>query len=125
MSVQRDNMLSFIESVNPSAASRLNKLMEKKEDLIDNGNVYQESYSERRFWLAVDPIIRIEYDRSRILQIIKDEALSVKEIAKETGLPNKEVLLHITALRQRNLAMLDRIEGKSPKYMAIKEVASA
>jgi len=118
MSVERNEMISFIETVNPSAASRLNNLIEKKQELIEKGNVYGESYSERKFWLAVDPIIKTEYKRSQILQKIKNKALSVRDIAKELSLSNKEVLLHITALRQRNLILLDRIEGTSPKYLA-------
>ena len=118
MSIERNEMISFIETVNPSAASRLNNLIEKKQELIEKGNVYGESYSERRFWLVVDPIIKTEYKRSQILQKIKNKALSVRDIAKELSLSNEEVLLHITALRQRNLILLDRIEGTSPKYLA-------
>lgn len=118
MNFERNEMISFIETVNPSAASRLNNLIEKKQELIEKGNVYGESYTERRFWLVVDPIIKIEYKRSQILQTIKNKALSVREIAKELRLSSKEVLLHITALRQRNLILLDKIEGTSPKYLA-------
>ncbi|MCK4953030.1 hypothetical protein KAS14_04535 [Candidatus Bathyarchaeota archaeon] len=118
MSFERNEMISFIENVNPSAASRLNNLIEKKQELIEKGNVYGESYTERRFWLVVDPIIKTEYKRSQILQKTKNKALSVREIAKELSLSSKEVLLHITALRQRNLILLDRIEGTSPKYLA-------
>ena len=121
MSITRDEMLSFIKSMNPSAASRLNSLIEKKQDLIEKGNVYGESYTERRYWLLVDPIIKIEYKRSRILQSINNAALSVREIAKEVDLPSKEVLQHITALRRRNKVVQDRIEGTSIKYLAIKE----
>jgi len=121
MSITRDEMLSFIKSMNPSAASRLNSLIEKKQDLIEKGNVYGESYTERRYWLLVDPIIKIEYKRSRILQSINNTALSVREIAKEVDLPSKEVLQHITALRRRNKVVQDRIEGTSIKYLAIKE----
>jgi DNA-binding NarL/FixJ family response regulator len=115
----RNEMMSVIESVNPSVASKLNSLMEKKEDLIKKGNVYGESFSERSFWLSVDPVIKNEYKRSRILQLIADESKSVKEIATEIGLVEKNVLQQITALLKKNLIKVDKIEGTSPKYQAI------
>ena len=115
-------MISFIKTVNPSAASRLNTLLEKKQKLIEEGNVYGERYSERRFWLSVDPIIRIEYKRSQILQKIMDKALSVKELAKETGFPSNEILQHITTFLQRNFVRIESVEGTSPKYIAVKEM---
>ena len=112
-------MIDAVEAVSDSMGSRLRKLMEKRQQLLEKGNKYGETFTDRQWKLAVDPIIRSEYIRSRILLLTSENALSVKEIAASLQLPSKEVLQHITALRRRNLIDLDRIEGTSPKYRAV------
>ncbi len=108
-------MIDAVEQVSATMGSRLRKLMEKRQEVLEKGNKYGETLTERQWKLAVDPIVRSEYIRSRILLLTSDNALSVKEIASSLRLPSKEVLQHVTALRRRNLIDLDRIEGASPK----------
>lgn len=112
-------MIDAVEQVSATMGSRLRKLMEKRQEVLEKGNKYGETFTERQWKLAVDPIVRSEYIRSRILLLTSEDALSVKEVASSLRLPSKEVLQHVTALRRRNLIDLDRIEGTSPKYRAI------
>jgi len=112
-------MIDAVEGVSASMGSRLRKLMEKRQELLEKGNKYGETFTERQWKLAVEPIIRSEYIRSRILLLTSEKVLSVKEIAASLELPSKEVLQHITTLRRRNLIDLDHVDGTSPKYRAV------
>jgi len=117
--ISNGEMIDAVEAVRSSMGSRLRKLMEKRQELLEKGNKYGETFTERQWKLAVDPIIRSEYIRSRIVLLTSEKALSVKEIAASLQLPSKEVLQHITSLRRRNLIELDHVEGTSPKYRAM------
>ncbi|MBS7278955.1 MAG: winged helix-turn-helix transcriptional regulator, partial [Candidatus Freyarchaeota archaeon] len=70
---------------------------------------------ERRLTEYIDD----EFDRHRILRMVKDRSLSVKELAERLNLSPQRVLRHIAAMRRKNLVAVERIEGRSPLYMAL------
>lgn len=119
--MSRDEMIEYIATVSESTGSKLRSLMEKESELTERGNKYGEELTRRQFDLAVDPIIKMEYVRSRILELTRQVPISVEEISKTLGLGSKDVLQHISILRRRNLVVVHSTEGRVPKYSGLFE----
>jgi biotin operon repressor len=119
--MNREEMVVHIRKVSESAAAKLDKLLEKADELVEKGNKYGVAFTRRQFDLAVDPIIQTEYKRSQILELTRSAPLSVKEISKQLGIPSKEVLQHISVLRRRSLIVADKIQDRVPKYRGLIE----
>jgi F420-non-reducing hydrogenase iron-sulfur subunit len=98
---------------------RLKTLTGKEVKLTGKGNVYEEAVDPKEYDLMIERAIEDEYQKSLILTLSVDEALSVSELAKEIGQPTDRVLDHVVALRATNMLALDRIEGTTPKYKAM------
>jgi len=96
---------------------RIRWLTGKARILTEKGNVYDELLQPEEFDELMDEVIDAEFIRNRILSLVKDNALSVKEMAKQLDLDPAVVLKHISNLRTRGLVSLDRIEGNSPLYI--------
>lgn len=98
---------------------RLKVLSGKNIKLTEKGNVYGDVVEIDEFNSLMEKATVDEYERSLILQLTKDEAFSVKELAKEMGKSPAETLEHVVSLRSKNLLGLDRIDGMTPKYKAL------
>lgn len=117
----REEMVDYIQATSKSSGSKLEKLLEKEAELIEKGNKYGVKFTKRQFDLAVEPIIKAEYTRSRILELTRTAPMSVKEISKSLELATKEVLQHICILRHRNLIVTDSVDKQVPKYRGLPE----
>ena len=122
--MNRDEMVTYVQGVSKSAGSRLTKLLEKGEELVLKGNKYGVRFTRRQFDLAINPVIQIEYGRSRILELTRKTPMSVQEISAELGIPGKEVLKHISVLRRRNLIVTERVDNRVQKYRGLVEESS-
>jgi coenzyme F420-reducing hydrogenase delta subunit len=98
---------------------RLRALVGRERGIIEKENAYGEKTSQDDFDRIMDSAIRAEYIRNRIYLLVKNEPLSVKEMAKRLDLDPAEVLRHIVIMRRRGLIILDRVEGTSPLYTAL------
>jgi len=103
-----------------AADFRLRVLVGKEMGLIEDGNVYGEKVLEEEFDKTMEESIDAEYLRNRIYLMTKDEPLSVKELSKRLDLDPKAVLRHIVVMRRRGLVAIDRVEGTTPFYTALK-----
>jgi len=97
---------------------RLRDLVGREKELIEDGNVYGEDFSQKDFDEIMDEAINAEYIRNRIYLMVKKEPLSVKDLSKHLNLESRTVLRHIVAMRQRGWVTIDRVEGTSPLYTA-------
>jgi DNA-binding transcriptional ArsR family regulator len=122
--MNRDEMVIHIKEVSETSGSKLDKLLDKADELLEKGNKYGVKFTERQFDLAVDPVVKAEYMRSRILELTRETPLSVKEISEKLALASKEVLRHISVLRRRNLMVADRVDDRVPKYRGLIEEPS-
>jgi coenzyme F420-reducing hydrogenase delta subunit len=117
------NILAGIMAAKAVAGdSRLRTLVGREKQMIEEGNVYGEKVEQEEFDEVMDESISAEYVRGRIRLLVKDNPMSVEELAKHLGSDPKKVLRHIVVLRQRGLVALDRIEGKDPLYVALEVV---
>lgn len=114
------NVLLNVKAAKAAAEDfRLRVLVGREKELIEDGNVYGEEFSQKDFDEIMDEAISAEYIRNRIYLIVKKEPLSVKDLSKHLNLESREVLCHIVAMRQRGWVTVDRVEGTSPLYTAL------
>ncbi|MGQ9720770.1 MAG: hydrogenase iron-sulfur subunit [Candidatus Jordarchaeum sp.] len=98
---------------------RLRELAGKERLVTEKGNVYGEVLPKEEFEEKLTDYIDDEFDRHRILRMVKDQPFSVRELSERLDLSPEKVLRHITIMRRKNLLAVDRIEGRSPLYTAL------
>jgi len=113
--LNREEMLACIEKQSPDMAEKLKKLL-AKESFLKDRNVYGELYADKQINICFDAIFRGEYFRCRILELVRDEALSVKQIAKILEQSPGKVLWEVVELRRKNLLSIERIKDRTPLY---------
>lgn len=113
----REEMLAVIEKQRPDMGEKLRMLL-GKESFLKGKNVYGELYADGQIKICYDAIFRSEYLRCRILEVIRDEALSVKKIAETLGRPPGEILWEVVELRRKNLLGIEKIDDRTPLYRA-------
>ena len=113
----REEMLAFIEKQRPDMGEKLRNLL-GRESFLKDKNVYGELYAQRQVDICYDAIFRDEYIRCRILEVLRDEARSVLQIAEMLGKAPGEILWEVVELRRKNLVSIDKIDERTPLYRA-------
>jgi coenzyme F420-reducing hydrogenase delta subunit len=98
---------------------RLRAIVAKEWKIVEQGNVYGETKAQDEWDEFMEDAVLSEYERKRVLGLIKGKSMSVKELASEIELPTERILDHVVFLRKRNQLALDKIEGFTPKYVSI------
>ena len=113
----REEMLAAIEKQRPDMGEKLRNLL-GRESFLKDKNVYGELYAQRQVDICYDAIFRDEYIRCRILEVLRDEARSVPQIAEMLGKAPGEILWEVVELRRKNLVSIDKIDERTPLYRA-------
>jgi len=114
------SMLLSVEAAKAAAEDfRLRALVGREEELIEDGNVYEEAVSQEEFDEIMDEAINSEYIRNRIYLMVRKEPRSVKDLSKHLGVDARTVLSHIVVMRQKGWVTLERVDGTSPLYTAL------
>ena len=113
----REEMLAVIEKQRPDMGEKLRNLL-GRESFLKDKNVYGELYAQRQVDICYDAIFRDEYIRCRILEVLRDQARSVPEIAEMLGKSPGEILWEVVELRRKNLVSIDKIDERTPLYRA-------
>jgi hypothetical protein len=113
----REEMLAVIEKQRPDMGEKLRNLM-GRESFLKDKNVYGELYAQGQVDICYDAIFRDEYIRCRILEVIRDEARSVPQIAEVLGKSPGEILWEVVELRRKNLVSIDKLDERRPLYRA-------
>jgi heterodisulfide reductase subunit A-like polyferredoxin/coenzyme F420-reducing hydrogenase delta subunit len=103
---------------------RLRWLVGKERTLIEEGNVYGEKVPQVDFDEVINEALSSEFIRNRILNMTKEQPLSVKDMAGELDTNPKDILKQIIALRRKGLVELSEISGTSPMYKALPQEES-
>lgn len=119
--VKRDEkrMRRLLAAANAAKVFRLKLLSGKELKLTTEGNVYGEKIEQQRMDAMLKTAAEREFNRALILELTREKALTVRELAEEMGENPEIVLDDIVALRSKNLISLNRIEGTSPRYRSI------
>ena len=98
------------------AQQRIRWLVGRERELVEDKNVFGEKVSQEEFDQLTLQTVEKEFAKRRILLSMKEEALSVKEIAQRVEASPREVLRNIVSLERDGLVSFVGIEGNSPKY---------
>ena len=110
-----DEMITYVRSMDPEGAQKLEKLLEKKESLMKE-NVYKERFTQRQFSLVFDPLLKRAVERVRILESIGNSEMSVPALALELGLAANIVFDHMKELLRRDLVTIAGYEERNALY---------
>lgn len=112
----RENLEAAIGAL---SSDRIRWLIGERETLVEKENVYGERMSEEEYQELLLDSLADEYKCSKVAQAIKDEQLSVKEMADRTDLEPREVLQYIVSLKHSGRAVQADIVDRSPRYIAL------
>ncbi len=101
------------------AGEKFRWLIGKRTPFLESGNMYGEVFTEHEFNRAMDMIIVEEMVIQEILGQLKQGAKSVKELARDLGIPSERVFRVITALNRKGMVALDRLAGRSPIFQLV------
>jgi len=98
------------------AQQRIRWLVGRERELVEDKNVFGEKVSQEEFDRLMSQTIEKEFAKRRILLSMKEDALSVKEIAQRVEASPRDVLRNMVSLECDGLVSVVGIEGNSPKY---------
>lgn len=90
---------------------RLRWLMGIELQIIEKGNVYKEKIEEKEYWNLLKKAVENEYHEALVLEVLKEGAQSVRELALKTGLPVYTVSLRLGELERRHKAKFKGYDG--------------
>jgi hypothetical protein len=98
---------------------RLRWLMGIEPQIIEKGNVYKEKIEEKEYWNLLKKAVEDEYHDALVLEVLKEDAQSVREIALKTGLPVYTVSLRLGELERRHKAKLKGYDGNISLFSSL------
>lgn len=107
------------------SSDRVRWLIGEREILVEGQNVYGNQMPPEEYQqLLLDSLID-EYKCSKVEQAIKDEPLSVKEMAGRIDLIPREVLPYINLLKDNGRVVRADVVGRSPRYIVVADATKA
>jgi hypothetical protein len=98
---------------------RLRWLMGMELQIIEKGNVYKEKIEEKEYWNLLKTVTQDEFQGALILEVLKEGAQSVREIALKTGLPVYTVSLRLGELERCHKAKFKGFDGNITLFSSI------
>lgn len=117
---RRPRILAELKAVrNLVADHRIRLFVGKEIEIVEKGNVYDETIEEERYEELLGHAIRGEYIRNYILVRTEKNPRSVLELAEELSIEPGKILNNVSVLRRKNLLALDHIDGTTPRYLSL------
>ncbi len=98
---------------------RLRWLTGMEYQLANRENVYHDKTDPELMKDTLDEAIVSEYQKGLLLEVLKDGALSVKEMVAKTEIPTYDVSKRLNELESDGLAEFDSHEGTTPKFVSL------
>ena len=98
---------------------RLRWLVGIDRQLTQRENVYHERISEEEFQKMLRSAVEMEYQQALIIHAMKKHPMTVREIAKKTGLSIHTVSLRLGNLEKSGKVDLHSYEGTTPRFVGI------
>ena len=99
-----------------TASDKFRWIMSKQTEFMEEGNKYGERFTRQEMDRALEGTIAGALIENKILLILGDEPLSVREIADRIDLFPFQVLRCLASLKKKGAVALSNIEGTSPSY---------
>lgn len=112
-------IVNLIAAKKTAAQFRMRVLLGREMELTETVNTYGERTQKENYEAMLDEIVEDEFVRHKIHFLIRNVAMSVRDLAKAVGLEPSEVLDHIVEMRRKNMLAVDHIEGATPLYRAL------
>ena len=107
--------IEFIRTFDPDGAARLERLIGKKEKLLDK-NVYGERFTERQFSLVFTPLLDSVFERAQVLEVLSKDNDTIPGIAEKLGVTKDKVFSQIKDLMRKNLIEMASHEGRDAQF---------
>lgn len=91
-------------------------LINRERDLLTEGNVFGETVDPLTYKEAKLETLVATYEQQQILHTLREQALSVTEIAEITASLPQNVLRHLILLEQNGRVTVSKIDGVTPRY---------
>ncbi len=109
-------MEDLVAARDAMANSRLRAIAGKLEDVLVEGNVYGEKIEPEKIDQLLQEAISTELLAYKIVNKLKANPNSVKNLSKEMGVPAKQILNNVLELKRRGIVNVKNIQGQSPIY---------
>jgi F420-non-reducing hydrogenase iron-sulfur subunit len=100
-------------------SQRLRWLMGMELQIIEKGNVYKEKIEEKEYRNLLRKTAQDEYQGALILEVLREGAQPVREIALKTGLPVYTVSLRLGELERHHKAKLKGYDGNISLFSSL------
>lgn len=107
--------IQFIKRYDPDGAARVERLLERKDKLIE-GNIYRERYTERQFFLVFNPLLEAAFERAMILECLSQAEDTVSGISERLSYEKDKVFNHLKKLMRENLIEIKGHKGRDPNF---------
>ncbi len=107
--------IEFIKTFDPDSAARLERLLGKKENLLDK-NVYGERFTERQFSLVLTPLLDVAFERARILELLSKGDDTIRSLSSKLGMHKQRVFNCMKELMRKNLVEIASHEGRDALF---------
>ncbi len=100
------------------AGEKLRWVAAKQTEFLTDGNKYGEVFTAHEIGRLLDGVILEEITAQQILDLLRHEPISVKELSQRLDLYPPDVFRHVLALKRKELVKISEIRGRSPLYAA-------
>ncbi|MBA4416389.1 MAG: hypothetical protein C0392_00535 [Syntrophus sp. (in: bacteria)] len=94
--------LEYIRNYDPAGAEKLKRLLDRK-DALKTGNVYGERFTDRQFSLVFEPLLRMSFEKARILEALLSWEETIWGLSERLGLKEDVVFRHLKDMMKGNL----------------------
>jgi DNA-binding transcriptional ArsR family regulator len=94
-------------------------LVGKEKELTEAGNIFSDVVSVEEFDALMERNLRNEFNRCKILRLLNDVPLTVREISKRSHLGPEEVSSYLVDIEGEGRIAIHSIEGRNPKYIKV------
>jgi F420-non-reducing hydrogenase iron-sulfur subunit len=109
---------------NALAGEKLRWLVGNELKLRTEGNVYGERVEEEELLSVLEENADEEYAKNRILLMLKQEPLSVKDVANRLQICPANILKYVVAMENAGIVSIADVQGRSPRYTAVERTAN-
>jgi len=109
-----EEKLKFIGIYDPEGAERLKRLLDRK-DVLKEGNVYKEKFTERQFSLIFMRLLNSTFERARVLEALYVEE-TIPVLSERLAMREDTIFLHCKELMRKNLIEASGVRGRDPIF---------
>lgn len=108
--------VKLLAAKNAVEGMKLRWVLGKQTEFETDGNLYGEVFTPHEIERMFSEIVMDECAIQEILLLLKEQALSVPELAEKVGVSSPRALRHLVNMRKMGMVALDGVEGRTPRW---------